>query len=274
MVGFDFPKVRLPLNTTMDIVLVQKRSETPVKEANYLAQAAQEGGGESLENVHPATPTIAPFPDQTVEVATMLPLPQTATAQTLAEIEQLTTTQPSEYQVASQEQIKPTEDNTADEGEEIETTLEESVPSHTLITNAYARIASLQAELDQKLEAEAKRPRKKFITASTKEYKYANYMDAWRIKVEQIGTLNYPEQARRQKLSGKLSLDVAINANGTIQNVEIIESSGHTVLDDAALRIVHLAAPFPPFPESIRQETDILHITRTWNFLYGRLTSH
>ncbi len=270
MVGFTLPKASSLSNATMDIILVQKRTETQKKEADYLAQVAQEGGGESEENVHPVTPTIAPFPDQIAEIAAALPLPQMATAQPTAEIEQLATDQSAEYQVAITEHLVPTEE-TVSTGEDIETTVDESVPSNTLIINTYAKIASLQAELDKKLEAEAKRPRKKFITASTKEYKYAHYMDTWRIKVEHIGTLNYPEQARRQKLSGKLLLDVAINANGTIQEVKIIESSGHAILDDAALRIVHLAAPFPPFPESIRQETDILHITRTWNFLYGRL---
>jgi len=270
MVGFTLPKASSLSNATMDIILVQKRTETQKKEADYLAQVAQEGGGESAENVHPVTPTIAPFPDQIAEVAAALPLPQMATAQPTAEIEQLATDQSTEYQVAITERLMPTEE-TESSGEEVETTVDESVPSNTLIINTYAKIASLQAELDKKLEAEAKRPRKKFITASTKEYKYAHYMDAWRVKVEHIGTLNYPEQARRQKLSGKLLLDVAINANGTIREVKIIESSGHAILDDAALRIVHLAAPFPPFSESIRRETDILHITRTWNFLYGRL---
>jgi protein TonB len=98
-------------------------------------------------------------------------------------------------------------------------------------------------------------------------------MDQWRRKVEYIGNTNYPDKARHQKISGNLILDVAINPNGTIHNVEIKQPSKSKILDEAALRIVRLAAPFDPFPENIRQATDILHITRTWEFRYNNLTS-
>ena len=94
-------------------------------------------------------------------------------------------------------------------------------------------------------------------------------MEAWRTKVERIGNLNYPDEARRQKLSGNLLLDVALNADGSINEIVLRRSSGFTVLDDAAIRIVELAAPFAPLPKSIREETDILHIQRTWQFLRG-----
>jgi protein TonB len=92
-------------------------------------------------------------------------------------------------------------------------------------------------------------------------------MEAWRAKVERVGNLNYPEAARKQNLSGSLILDVALNADGSINQITIRRSSGQKVLDDAAIRIVELASPFAPFPEQVREETDILHITRTWQFL-------
>jgi len=92
-------------------------------------------------------------------------------------------------------------------------------------------------------------------------------MEAWRLKVEQIGNLNYPEEARRRRLSGKLVLDVAINPNGTVRTISILRSSGHQVLDDAAIRIVKLATPFAVFSPGIRQNVDILHIIRTWKFM-------
>ena len=98
-------------------------------------------------------------------------------------------------------------------------------------------------------------------------------MDSWRRKVEKIGTQNYPEEAKLRKIAGNLILDVAINANGTIRKVEILKSSGKVILDNAALRIVHQAAPFPPFSNEIRKETDVLHITRTWEFFDSRLTT-
>jgi protein TonB len=99
-------------------------------------------------------------------------------------------------------------------------------------------------------------------------------MEAWRAKVERIGNLNYPEAAKRDGLTGTLILDVAINPDGTINEIQIERASPHKTLNDAARRILKLAAPFEPFPDNIRAEVDILHITRTWQFVRGnRLTS-
>ena len=92
-------------------------------------------------------------------------------------------------------------------------------------------------------------------------------MEAWRAKVERIGNLNYPDEARRRSLSGKLVLDVAIRPDGTLKSVMVKRSSGHPVLDDAAVRIVRLAAPYAAFPSTFKDEIDILHIERTWRFL-------
>ena len=130
-------------------------------------------------------------------------------------------------------------------------------------------IASMDVELGQSLQAYARLPRRKFISASTREHSYAAYMEAWRRKVERIGNLNFPEQARAQGLSGSLVLEVALLPDGRVASVEILRSSGYPVLDEAAKRIVYLAAPYAPFPESIRKETDVLHITRTWKFVGG-----
>ena len=111
------------------------------------------------------------------------------------------------------------------------------------------------------------KPRRKYITANNKDHRFASYMEAWRAKVERVGNINYPHEARKKHLSGKLLLDVAIQRDGTVQQVTIRRSSGKKVLDQAAIRIVELAAPFAPLPESITKEVDILHITRTWNFV-------
>jgi protein TonB len=138
-----------------------------------------------------------------------------------------------------------------------------------LLASANQEISRLTAELSEKTNAYAKRPRRKFVSASTREYKYANYLDAWRRKVERIGNINYPDEARRKKLYGNLVLLVALRADGTIYEIKVRRSSGHKILDDAAIRIVRLAAPYAPFPTEIRKETDVLDITRTWQFLSG-----
>jgi protein TonB len=98
-------------------------------------------------------------------------------------------------------------------------------------------------------------------------------MDAWRAKVEAIGNLNYPEEAKRRHLTGNLLLDVALNPDGTVNGISLRRSSGHKTLDDAAIRIVELAAPFAPFPPEVRADIDVLHITRTWKFNESGLSS-
>jgi protein TonB len=190
------------------------------------------------------------------------------------QIEILTTHQRAPYEAEQQQEITEPEEP-AEQGNADQTTdFEEYATENTLFINALAiKLASIQAELDDEFEEYAKRPRQAFINSNTREYKYARYMDQWRRKVEYIGNTNYPDKARHQKISGSLILDVALNPNGTVHKVEIKQPSKSKILDEAALRIVRLAAPFDPFPENIRQATDILHITRTWEFRYNNLTS-
>ena len=117
----------------------------------------------------------------------------------------------------------------------------------------------------KRLQELAKRPRRKFLSPSAKEYGFALYEDSWKQKVERVGTLNYPEAARG-KLYGSLLLSVSIRADGSVEKVSVQRSSGHKVLDEAAVRIVKMAAPYAPFPPDIRKDYDIIEITRTWKF--------
>jgi protein TonB len=253
---------------TMEITLVQQASPEAPDEARVLAQANLQGGGDSPENILPATPMPPPFPDpepaltESLAAAPAEPMtrksaPATETTPAPAETRPvLTSDRPSAFEAPAQP-------------EQEERTRAEPQPRPTatqLLTNSF-KIASLSAEIKRKLEAKAQRPRLKFISASTREYKYAAYMEAWRAKVERVGNLNYPDEARRRGLSGSLILDVALNADGTVNDIIIRRPSGERVLDDAALRIVNLAAPFAPLPPNIREDTDILHITRTWQFI-------
>jgi len=141
------------------------------------------------------------------------------------------------------------------------------VSAAQLLASRSTEIARLTSELERKSAAFARLPRRKAISAATTEYKYAAYMEAWRRKVENIGNLNYPEEARRKKLYGNLLLHVAVRADGSVARIRLLKSSGHKLLDDAAINIVRLAAPYAPFPKDIRNEVDMLDITRTWQFL-------
>jgi protein TonB len=126
----------------------------------------------------------------------------------------------------------------------------------------------LQAQIDKQIEEYQKRPRKRFIGANAREYRFAQYEEDWRVKVERVGTLNYPAEARG-KHYGHLRLTVTIRPDGTVESIELDRSSGLKVLDAAAFKIVRMATPFAAFPADIRRDTDLLVITRTWFFGQG-----
>lgn len=126
--------------------------------------------------------------------------------------------------------------------------------------------ARLEAQLSKNMDAYQKRPKRKFIGARVREYRFASYVEAWRQKVERVGNLNYPSAAKENKLYGRLQLTVSIRSDGSIEKIELNRSSGQPVLDEAAQRIVELAGPYAPFPEEVREDTDIIEITRTWTF--------
>ena len=245
----------------MDIVLVRQSTE-PVEDADVLAQANLSGGGDVDAEAIPATP-LPPLPKaekteldepvapQEVEPVTAPEPPEPAPAPVTEPVEQLAV------------EVEKPETAVAETPDDART----NRPSASELMTNSLKMAALSSEVERKLETRAKRPKRTFISASTRKYKYAAYMEAWRAKVERVGNLNYPEEARRRKISGQLVLDVALNPDGKINQITIRSSSGHKVLDDAAIRIVELAAPYAPFPEAIRAETDVLHITRTWQFL-------
>lgn len=135
-------------------------------------------------------------------------------------------------------------------------------------------LPSIPAETDAHTAlAYSRNPRERFISVNTQEAVYAAYMDAWRARVERVGNLNYPDEARRSGLSGVLSLEVVIDAEGRVRHLLVRESSGYRMLDDAALRIVYLASPFEAFPDALRAETDALRFVYEWEFGGGRNAS-
>ena len=147
---------------------------------------------------------------------------------------------------------------------------EESVPQASGRDLADLALAAmrLQAQIDRQIEEYQKRPRKKFIGANAAEYRFAQYEEDWRVKIERVGTLNYPAEARG-RIYGNLRLTVTIRPDGSVQAIELDRSSGLKVLDAAAFKIVRMATPFAAFPPDIRRDTDLLVITRTWFFGQG-----
>ncbi len=237
---------------SMEVTLVHSHTEEAPEEADYLAQVSQVGGGNTTERVRPSSP----FPNPTARNSEG-DSPETRPAQSPQQVRM------EERPVLATETEQPRK--TVQKESTPQRPVPESMSAEMLIDRAN-EIARLSAEIREQAESYARQPRTKTISASTREYKYAAYEEAWRMKVERIGNLNYPDEARKRNLSGSLILEVALLPDGEIKGIRVIRSSGHKILDDAAERIVRLAAPFAPFPESIRHEVDVLQIIRTWQF--------
>lgn len=237
----------------LEITLVQRPpTPRPPIHADYLAEVSQSGGGNQAKPSLPTT--VAPGQPTAAAVApSSEPTPALAAPSTQRR-HLLAAAKPKKAQISTTAQPDPAP----------------QVPSADQLMTGARQYAQLAARLDAQQRAYAKIPREKFITASTREYKYAAYMEAWRRKVEAVGKLNYPAEARSQGLTGSLLLTVRIAPDGTLVDATLRRSSGHAVLDRAAQDIVRWAAPYAPFPADIRAEADLLVITRTWQFLDGR----
>ncbi len=233
---------------TLDITVVSQQNTKPPEEYDYLAETSQDGGGNTTEKVQPQ--------QETVEQAPPPAPPQESTP----EPTKVLTVDSSSEKVQEHEKPKP--------DEQTKTT------SASELINRSMEMLTLNQQINQTLQAYSSAPKSKFISARTKEYKYASYMRDWVAKVERVGELNYPDEARRQNLSGKLIVQVAVYPDGSVREITIRQPSGYKILDDAAVRIVKLAAPFAPFPDDIKRETDVLYITRTWVFTSGNLKGH
>ena len=250
-VGFvlDFKPLTHPLET-LDIVLVNWRSETPPEDADFLAQASQQGGGESTEASRPSQEYTGASPGPAEGEDPMDQQEQASEVADAARQQLLVETNDSEFtqQITAIAQPDPL------------------IPSAATLMQESMTMAKLQPGIQRNRESQSKLPRRKWISANTKEYEYAAYNQAWVAKVERVGNINYPEEVRRKKLIGDLLMTVGINQDGSVESIDVRRSSGTPELDQAAIRIVRLAAPYSPLPEQIRTNVDVLHITRTWRF--------
>lgn len=263
-VTFAVPKLQeikgLP---TLEITLVQTATDQAPDQADFLAQANQDGGGNSEENEKSSNPLPIREIGQTNQDQLALPTVWKKQTDIKTERTDLLSEENDDKKIKLK---KPTPEKT-------EIQRFPTPPGLFQQDDADVERARLSAEVNRFWNDYQKQPRRKYLNARTRQYKYATYMDTWRARVERIGNLNYPERAKRANLTGSLVLNVAINANGSVDHIAVVRSSGKKLLDDAATRIVELASPFKPFPPEIRRETDILHITRTWQFNAGELNA-
>ena len=242
-----------PLLPTLDVI--QTRTQTPLTpaQADFLAQASNQGGGEHARSTRPSAPQAGPLPQPEDGLA-----PRPLRAQTPAP------SPPPEARVvasASGEAALPTPQARPE-------TPPDDAPRGREKIERDIEMARLAAEIQLRSVEYAKRPKRKFVSASTREYAWAQYLRSWVDRVERVGNLNYPDEARRRRIGGLVVISVGVRRDGSVESARIIRSSRIPMLDEAALRIVKLSEPFAPLPKS-SEDPDVLHITRTWQFMPG-----
>lgn len=242
---------------TLEVTLATYKSQEKPEEADYLAQFHQQGSGTEEEKAKPQTDQQAEFQSNQINEVVLEEQEAAAPKQE----------QPQTAQIATRAEVEQKTPDKSENKKPVPETPEQPRPHRRI--DLRQEISSLEAQFSQQRQEYAKRPRIKRLTAaSTMQEPGAYYKETWRRKVERVGNMNYPAQARKEKLYGELRLMVAINRDGTLHDVELLESSGSTVLDDAAIRIVKLAAPYAPFGNDLR-DYDRVEIIRTWRFERG-----
>jgi protein TonB len=241
-------------NPPLEVALVNAKSESKPTKADLLAQANLDGGGNTEQNRRAKTP-LPVLPRETSRR-------NVAVASSRQEVRD-NTTHEMLTQLRAAPAIEMPEPKPLSEPEQTESPTANDVMQKTL------EAVRLEAKIARDMDEYQKIPRRKHIGAQAREYRFARYVEDWRMKVERVGNMNYPLAARQNKLYGSLILTVFIRADGSIEKIEVNRKSGQRILDAAAMKIVEMAGPYAPFPDDIRRDTDILSITRTWTFARG-----
>lgn len=274
---YDEPK-KLFAKKTMEIILVNSKTLQAPINSNVLAQANLNGGGSTDENLRVQTP----FPvlensnndSANISVNFDKPKQQQYQEQEQAQEQQQQLQEKIQNLELQQQQLfselkrksknEKQKYKEATKNKNNKNNKNQNLSADDLILSAKEFIR-LEGEIAQRIQKYNQRPRRKFIGATAKEVNYAAYLEAWRQKIERLGTINYPANARG-KIYGSLMLSVAIRKNGSIEKVRVMRSSGHKILDEAALRIIKLGEPYARFPADIAAETDVIEINRWWKF--------
>jgi len=274
--NFSLPEPQKPAQT-LEVTLARFDDQQAPEQADYLAQTNQQGSGESRDKHQPSTRERAVFASEDAQRQSAMAaqvVSQPAEFQPLESLNQLQADDVlnEAYQPQGFKELLTTESNSEFKASTEQLLEAKSAPpplagtSTSLIARSL-EIANLQAKLMLEQEKMARRPKVTRVTsASTLAHQDADYLEHWRQRIETLGNLNYPEEARRKEIHGSLRMLVTLRPDGSVQEVDILKSSGHALLDDAAIRIVQLASPFQPFPLEMRERTDLLEIIRTWKF--------
>jgi protein TonB len=240
-------------SSPLEVALVNAKTKEKPAKADVLAQANLDGGGNTDADRHAKSPLpVLPKDSAQNEI--------TVATQKLDELERRAKEMLTAMRATQSVAVAPKAPDPVERPE---------LPTSNEMMQRTLEAMRLEAQIAKDMDAYQKRPKRKFVGARAEEYRFARYVEDWRLKVERIGNLNYPEAARSKKLYGSLLLTVSIRADGSVEHIEVSKTSGHRILDAAAVKIVEMGAPYATFPPDIRRDTDILHITRTWSFTKG-----
>jgi len=257
ILGVSFSREsRTPSPPGLEVTLAQYSHRSPDERADFIAQSNQRGSGEAEPLADPGTLVSsdfdAPLIQQITEEAGAIPRDTSDAA--------LLHSQASDRQVSS--------------GKEQQSQAQKPNDSPAVEDRSAEEIASLRARLAEQQQAYARLPRVHRLTsASTRAATEAAYLFNWKQRIETIGNRNYPMEARRRQLFGDLRVLVVVRPDGSLKEARVLHSSGQRVLDEAALQIVRLAAPFEPFPPELRARADEIEIIRTWQFRSDRMSA-
>ncbi len=248
-VGFTIPMGERDTPPLIEITLAQSPSEEAPEDYDFLAPDDQEGGGTAEEAMRPTEQSsLLPDPRDMTDVVSAAPEQQPDAP---ADEARRVTTEDSPEQVPEPEHNEPQPDHS---------------PNRDLV-DADEQVARDIADTSRSIDWNARYPSKQRINARTRAHEAAAYMQGWIERIEQVGNLNYPDEARRRNLSGSLIVEVTLNPDGSVVDIRILDNSPYPVLDESAKRVVEMAAPFPAIPEDVLDGKDQLVITRTWQFV-------
>ena len=251
-VGFALDSAA-PVMPTLDVILSQARNALTPEQADFLAQANNQGGGEDDKAVRPRD-------SQTGDLAR----PEPGLAPRELRAQSPSPAPPPEARVVSSTAGQAS----VPQPESVPEAATTPLPRGNRHVPQDVAMARLAAEIHANTRLYARRPSRKFVSASTREYAWAAYLRTWVDRVERVGNLNYPDEARRRRMRGTVVINVGIRRDGSVENAEIVRSSGVPLLDSSALRIARLAEPYPPLPPT-EEDPDILNVVRTWQFMPG-----
>lgn len=269
------PKVNL------EITLVREQTEEAPEEADFYAQANNIGGGEAEDKT--PDPSLVPANVEAVEVekpaeetaseiATPIDVPEPIATPSPTLTESQPQISPETPEIITTVVERPQQVTVAPEPVDIEDSIVQEQVAEQILEMPTADFLMADALNFARTKPipnsgfAARKPTTRRISSSTKQYAAAAYLEGWQRKIERIGTMNYPHEAKRQGISGSLVLSVDLNPNGSLASIVLSKSSGSQLLDDAAIRIVNLAAPYAEIPENVLQGNDMLTIIRTWRF--------